>query len=204
MSQDRRRTILIGIGFITVILFLYCWSSYNSIFDRRVAYIYHPSSDRIFKIELAPSLYKYKKWEPFIPFHSFFYGEIDGSHYIGTLQDVLAEVQSDRRLLKENPDAWFKKKRLEMETLVQEAKDNELKFWDIKYFVRLDIAPETLLPDSMSVLRKYSKDRPSNFLSVDVIVSRRSMTEKRPVLELLEGALLIRDRAAYEVSDMGL
>jgi hypothetical protein len=73
-----------------------------------------------------------------------------------------------------------------------------------KYFVRLDIAPETLLPDSMSDLRKYSKDRPSNLLAVDAIVSRWTMTGKRPLLELLEGALLIQGRAAYEVTDRGL
>jgi len=204
MSQDRSRTILIGIGFIIFVLILYCWSSYNSIFDRRVAYIYHPSSDRIFKIEQAPSLYRYKKWEPFIPFHSLFYGGIDGAHYIGALKNVLAEVQADRRLIKENPEAWGKKQRFKMETLIQEAKDGDIEFWDIKYFVRLDIAPETLLPDSMSDLRKYSKDRPSNLLSVDAIVSRWTMTGKRPVLELLEGALLIQGRAAYEVSDRGL
>ena len=202
MQQDRSGWI-VGIGFLLFILVMYLWSSYNSIFERRVSYIYHPGTDQIYRVEMAPSLNRYRPWEPFIPFHSLYYGNPDGGEYVGKLQSVVAEAEADRRLLEEDFDAWNAKQLKELEVLLKESKGRDLEFWDIDYFIRRDVTPKQLLPNSMSELKEYLDDEPSSLLAVDAVVSKWTVKGKRPEIKILEGALLIRGRAASKITRWG-
>lgn len=203
MQQDRSRWI-VGIGFLLFIVALYSWNSYSSIFERRVSYLYHPNTDRIYKIEMAPSLSRYEPWEPFIPFHSLYYGVPDGGEYVGKLQSLLTEVEADRRLLREDLDAWSAKQRKELELLVKESKDQDFEYFDIEYHIRRDVTPKQFIPNSMSVLHENLEDEPSSLLAVDAVISKWRLKGKRAEIEILEGALLVRGQAAYKLSEIGL
>lgn len=215
MQKDRSGWIL-GIGIFLFFLGGYFWNSYTDIFERRTAYLYHPDSDRLYAVAMAPSLNQYKRWEPFVPFSSLFYTDPDGGQYLGKLQQILSEVEADRKLSLEDFDAWMEKHQREIEMILNELGDNlkegggyDLVFWYVEYYPRHDIEVRELLPSQLKGLQSYSNDELPDLVAVDAVVVRRTIRGGKPEMEVLdpevevlEKTLLIRGRAAYAMSEM--
>ena len=104
-----------ALAILAVVAFFYAWSVYDSFFEMRMGYVYDPGTDRIFRIELRPSINRYDKWGPLIPFKSIYFGEVGGVEYIGKLKHALKEIEHDRRLLEEDVDAWSDKQKQKIE-----------------------------------------------------------------------------------------
>lgn len=197
--QKSRTGLIVGVGFLLFLLGVYLWGSYSSIFVRQVGYIYHPGTDRIYKLDMAPSLSRFKQWEPFIPFHSLNYGEPKGGEYLGKLQTVLSEIEAERRLMREDSNAWIEKQNKEAKSYMKEVNAGDFELWDIDFYWRRDIEPKELLPKSIPGLAEYLDDKPAGLSVVDAVVSKWTLKGKRPELEILEGALLTRGRAAHKL-----
>ena len=189
---------------LAALLIVYVWGSYNDLFSRRLGFVYHPESDRIFRVDFAPSLSRYDRWTPFIPFQSLFFGEIERAEYLGLLVSLLGEIRADGELLEQDIDRWLQENRLELETTISELQADDLEFWDIEYFPRHDVDAKNLLPQILSRLREFTIGERPDVFPADIVVSRGRLTGPAADIEILRHALIIRGRAVSLLVEEGL
>jgi len=143
-----------------------------------------------------------KPWEPFIPFHSLYYGEPVYTENLGTLTDYLNVLEADRKLFTENVDAWKDKNFKDLDNSLLDFESGSKVMWNLKYFIRIDLNKEQMIPISLPILRNYLNDEPANLLAVDAVLSESTFNDSKHGLSILEGALLIKGRASHEISKL--
>jgi len=189
---------------IVVILFIYSWSSYISLFRKVEGYIYHPGTDQIWEISLKPSLDNRNKWDPFIPLKTLYYGEIDFVMFLGNFDSLLIEINADRELRENDPDSWRVKKEKEIDSLIKDLKRMiysekcNFIFTDIVICSYGKLRIEDSFPDSLQFLSNYLKKDPPDIFSTDIVVVDWGKDEI-PQSKILKNAMVIRGKAAKEM-----
>jgi hypothetical protein len=192
---------------LLIIGFLYGKIVYDSFFESQAGYIYDPETDRIFSVELKPSIDHSEKWTPLIPFKSFYFGEIGLTEYLGKLTPLIKEIEAEQKLIKEDPLVFVEKTRKEFEALIADYESGNLDLWDIKYFPKWDLNPKGLLPSQLINLKEFIRNEPPDIFVADVIVAHwrlKAMKEKPAAeTELIRKVLFIRGKAAYQLAKRG-
>ena len=199
-----RNRLVTATAVLAALLIVYAWNSYSDVFSRRLGFVYHPESDRIFRVDFAPTLHRDDKWTPFIPFQSLFFGEIERAEYLGLLVPLLGEIRADRELLEQDIDRWLKKNRFELENMISELQSDDLEFWDIEYFARHDVDANILLPQVLLRLREFTTGERPDVFPADIVVSRWRPIVPSTEIEILRHALIIRGRAVSLLVEEGL
>jgi len=193
---------------ILIFGFFYCKNVYDSLFEVRPGFIYHPLTDRLFFVELKPSIDMNDKWSPLIPFRSpgFVFWDIWWSNYLGKLKPLLKKNEADKKLKKNNPDAWkqkwHKEAKKEEKIFSDKLKSKDLDYWTIKYFLRWDFNRFKILPDNVSSLKTFGENTPPDFFLADVMVVHWNLTGQLIESELIREVIFFRGRAAFELNNL--
>jgi hypothetical protein len=177
------------------------------IFDTRMGYVYHPTTDRLYEVEIKPSV---SGWgEIFNPFSEILYFDIRYAELLGNLQALVAEHEVNARLVREDPNAWRNKRHIKLDAELKNSSE-KTKRWletgfeslDINFYHRNDLKESDLLPDVLAGLRKYVRgDRPVILAGDAVIVVWRE--NRQAEVELLNGAIFIRGlKPASEIKSL--
>lgn len=198
----------VAIYFILVIMLLYAWRVYDSFFDSSPGYAYHPGSDRIFALQLKPTISIYDKWAPLIPFKSLQHNRIGSAKYLGELSLLVQEYEADRELMLHDFEAWKNKNKKKLDETLARIKRYEHDSWFVSSHHRYDLPVADLLPPSLSHLTAFTHKMPPEVFASDIVVARRTLgtdfTFEPAVIEILRESIIIRGHAAYKVMDLGL
>ncbi|MBU2490324.1 MAG: hypothetical protein KKA60_13120 [Proteobacteria bacterium] len=205
---------------IIIVLFggIYLIFSYDKLFDRRIAYLYNPDNDDIYRIELGPYLYSQNKWDIFIPFKSLEFIVPDGIEYAGKLHAEIENSHNDMDMLRNNPDEWHQKKLQEIKELASDFSQEHLEFeiLDVSYNVcpiqnARELVPDTIFDifnnDTLGINDKINQ---KDILVVDFVISLRifnlnSQGPNNPAsISVVRRGLLFKEAAAYLLSMNGL
>lgn len=211
MKRDYSRLVG-GVILLLCLLILYVWSAYGDLAKRQHAYLYHPASDEIYSVRLAPIVSEYRKWAPFIPFERLTYSEPDGAEYLGRFQEILEKERLDRQLMEQDFDAWQEKKDQEFDESMKNAlaQDSTIEFWNIEYSVRNLKKPVELLRDPMRQIVTSNGIREGEILAVDAIVVQTKGNlgdleeDARPSFTVLRDALLLKGVPAALLYEEGV
>tara|TARA_R110001592_G_C13173620_1_gene750073 strand:+ start:2494 stop:3126 length:633 start_codon:yes stop_codon:yes gene_type:complete len=210
--MDRDRSGWITLVIISLLfLVLYIESSYSSLFERRPAYLYEPHSDDIYYLELAPWTSPNIKWKVFNPFYSIQYTEPDAGEYLGKLSELIEKIERDKKLLKEDFDAWFQNRGVSFELGKKLANGTvEMEYWEFDYFVRFDEQPnESFLEILSPVLGDFDNNK-SKLLLVDAVAVKNVSNLDKPelnkphIIKILKSAILLKGQVANQLFDAGL
>jgi hypothetical protein len=194
--------------FLAFVAGLYSVSVYNSFFERRPAYIYEPSRDRLFELKLAPSIVQCDKWTPLIPFKSCFFGDVAEVDYRGKLHEKLHRLEVDRKLFEKDSKAWLQKQEEELQEdlqrLLSGVSKGEMEFFDISYFARRSVQVRTLIPQELAVLHEFADSNSDDVFTVDIVITRRKLSDDVTDIEVVKDAVFIRGRAAQKVRELGV
>lgn len=179
-----------------ILTVLYAHSVYISFFARQLGYVYDPGTDRLFEINLTPSISTCDKWTPLIPFKRCFLGEVDDVEYRGKLQ----ELEADRNLMKENPKAWLENQDRKIDMLLSGSSAQKSEFLNIDYFRTRAIPVSKLLPERLSPLKDSTTDQSPDVITTDVVIAHITFNGKPVEIEVVRNAVLIRGRAARRFS----
>ena len=207
MSIFNFKGILIIISIIFFISIIYVFHSFNAIFDSRTCFIYHPKTERIYKLDLSfyPSFYEV--WEPLL-LDQPVYNEPVGGRYLGKLSNVLDEIAAEKKLLRKNNGTWRKKLMNETEKFLNKLENKNLTFYDFQYYIKKENINQNELENSTKLLDLVNYNR-SDFKIIDVVINKwkRKLNAKvdREILErskILKNALLIQGYAAHNLADI--
>jgi len=175
---------------------MYAVSVYNSFFDKRVGYVYDPATDRLFQIELTPSINKCDKWTPVTPFKNCFFGEVGRVEYQGKLK----AIEERYNLMKQNPKAWLENQKEEIDALLAGTSGNEFAFWNITYYRTKQAPVSELLPKILHSLKDSTTDQLPDVVAIDAVIARDTSKADPVEIEVVRKALLIRGRAASKIA----
>jgi hypothetical protein len=220
--KNKLTWISIGVLAFTI---LYLLSTYNSLFERRTAYLFDPETDDVFKIEMAPYLSEYNKWEAFVPFKSLHFTMPDYVRYVGKLHKMLAESKADYDLLSTDIEGWKKKTDQELEDWKKE-KDQELRnmrsdlskksagpmgfeLWDVSLFPRKNQNVNAYMTETLRSMFKDQAISTRTIQLVDAAVTNRitylnNHTEELVSTKVIHCALLFEESAATILAQEGI
>lgn len=192
LSKSNLRGALWIAAFIAV---LYTVSVYNSFFEKRVGYIYDPATDRLFHIELTPSINSCDKWTLLTLFKNCFFGDVGRVEYQGKLK----AIEERYNLMKQNPKVWLENQQKEIDALLAGTSGKEFAYWNIAYYRTKQIPVSELLPKILYSLKDSITDQLPDVVAVDAVIARETL--KDPVeIEVVRKAVLIHGRAAGKIS----
>lgn len=176
-----------------IIVVLYAYSVYNSFFATELGYVYDPTTDRLFELNLTLNVSTCDKWTPLTPFKHCFLGKVGHVEYQGTLETI----EANHKLARENPKAWIESQNSKIEALLDgNAAKEPVASWDIDYYWRQAVPVSELLPKRLSPLIDSTTDQNTDLIAVDVVIARRTSFDKPADIEVVRSAVLIRGRAA--------
>ena len=189
---------------LVAVSFFYALTVYNSFFEYRFGYVYDPGTDRVFKIELRPSLNYYDKWSRLNPFNTTYFGEVDTVSYIGKLQSTLIEIEEDRKLMINDHESWSVKFQGGIDKIFSDEKEYAFESWSLEYFPRWDVDVNKLLPEKIAIFKKHISGRRPDIFIVDIVIAHSTEKKKMADIEIVRKAVFFRGKAAHELWEMGL
>lgn len=194
---------IISIVLILFIIGFYLFNSYNNMFESRMAYLYDPVSDDVFKVELAPNIHEYNKWAPFNPFKSLNYTSSIGAENLGKLESIITEHQESMKLLSEDFDAWEDKMDRDLDSIKQHFADNNYahEFWNVEYFINSDSDYINLLSNTFPEIFNSDEINENEIIVVDAIVAKtiiqtKGSFKRKTSMQIIHEAILFRGKAA--------
>jgi hypothetical protein len=124
MKKVKSLILLIAVCIIAAYLLL----TYNSLFQRRVGFIYHPETDFLLKLYLKPEVHKWSKWKYLIPFANPDGYRIAAAQWVGEFGELKSAQEK-------------------METIRTQAKEmieDPAKMQDVVKQITSDLSPEKL------------------------------------------------------------
>jgi len=191
-----RKVLIIVVAVAFVYLFATLMRAERLFFDKQVGYVYHSGTDELFEVLIRPSvLDRSELWNPFA---RDVYHEIENVEPLGQFATILADLEADRRLRREDFEAWLEKSRSQLKESLAET-DRQLsegfEFTDLLFYPRSELLPERLLPRELQALAAYASGDIPGLMTGDAVVVR--WRKEAPVEErALNGAVFIRDRDA--------
>jgi len=181
MSRGETRFVTV-LGILLVAWALYAWSLYSSFYEIRTGYFYDPSSDRIWRVNLKPTIDPSEKFLKLIPFRSFYFGDIGAASCLGQLHTLLEDAQKGRRHTRDEIES------------------------EIEYYLPLrEMAVSELLPDKLSQLNRFAVGDTPEVFACDIVVATYSPEKLSPIgLELIRNAIFIRGNAARKLNELGI
>lgn len=179
-----------------IITVLYAYSVYNSFFSKQLGYVYDPATDRLFQLDLTPSINTCDKWSSLIPFKHCFLGNVGHVEYRGTLESI----EADHKLVRENFKAFLENQNNKIGALLSGKPPKELASWNMNYYWTQAVPVSELLPKRLSTLKDSTTDQDPDLIAVDVVIARRTSFAKPADIEVVRSAVLIRGIAAMRLS----
>jgi hypothetical protein len=208
MKDDRSGTItaiLIGV----ILIISYFVNAYGSLFEKRHAYLYEPSTDNLYRLELSISLSNNIKWKVFNPLYTLRYTEPDFGEYLGKLDDILNEAKLNHKLLIDDFEAWSTKQDIEFDKIVNSLPDTNIhEYQAFEYFIDHSSPSENSLLNKLPVELQTSNNITTNIFVVDAVIVSHSYNFDQPELSLspeisvVRKALLIKNEVADQLSEL--
>lgn len=185
----------IGIVLLLVVPF-YLWSIYDSFFEQHPGYIYDPASDKLYWLELQPSIYRFQHWtRHLLPFSFPRFTQIS---YIERQTSLTEDLAEQNRPF--DPEA-FEREMGHLEQELNASMHQEIEFMDAEYWARNDLEPKTMLPPQWRRLPEELGDFDGAVIPADVVIARYFLKGNAPIdLEILRAVLFLTDIAAYAVN----
>jgi hypothetical protein len=197
---------------VATLALLYVLSAYTSLFEERVAIVYHLPTDSLYKMTLLPGRNPYDRWQYLIPLRRRYFTEVASIDFEGFLSKRITE----RALREQDFEAWLRRTKEESERVWREieerARDNREKtpeeilgsmsFRYGYYLARRDLKPVPMVPKEWQepLARRSVVD--SDLVTVDFVVM--TLKGRDPVeVQVLHGALLIQGTALAELQRDG-
>lgn len=195
-----------------VFVIAYVVRSYIALADRRVAYLYHPESDEIYILSLAPTVSPYGKWDPFVPFTPLSFSEVDEADYLGHLTILLEQEQADRKLMETDFESWLDQS---FGDSVRRTEEIENGTWlaasrFVEFAALENVEPLSILPSSVQeIVNRYGyEDR--DIRAVDAVVLKpvwatdKNSRTSRPSIVILRSSVLITGMPTYAFDEDGI
>jgi len=166
--------------FIGAIASAYFYSVYSKPFSTTTAYIYHPESDSLYSLRLAPELSGNEKWKFF--FTTPEYVQVVNAEYEGTSAQLY--------IFKKDAEAY-------KQWLIQTAKN--LKFFHVYYWPSKknnNISAFDALPEDWKVIKKQRDFDIKTIRWVDVVIISHGLGGP-PQATVLENAVILEESSAH-------
>jgi hypothetical protein len=205
MKNVKAPILLITVCIIAAHLLL----TYNSLFQRRVGFIYHPDTDFLLKIYLKPEVHKWSKWKYLIPFVNPDSYRISSAQWVGEftkLESVRDKMDAIRTQVKEII-ADSKKMQDVLKQIKPDLSPEKLKkafsealCVEIYHYAKI-VTPD-VFPHKGGVFEFLSNAPSKDLTKVDAVITVLGLEEPRVKdVIVLHGAVLITGDTALLLED---
>jgi hypothetical protein len=197
--KSQRLTQYLAIAAVLVVL--YAISAYISLFSHRLAYAYHPETDRLYKISLVQDLAFCDKLTPLIPFKSCSFSEVGDVEYKGKVKAGIEERAADDALLITDPDKWVEKSNARIKAI---GAFDDHEFYSLAYFAHGETPSLPMIPEHLAKLKVFAVSTPVDVFVADVALSRSRLKANKPEVEVISSAIIVKGNAVNAIPDIGL
>jgi len=211
MKRDDKRRVGFFVAGTVFIYAFYIWHSYTSIFESRKAFIYHPESDQLIELKLGFHPTKRDTWKPFIPFTSIRHMDPDYARKVGTFTESLADYRAEQRRFQNDPethwdDEWVALSN-DLETAMKAIESEDYPTADdllgVHWIFRRYDEPRERIRETFNA---WVSSEALERMAVDwvdvVLVGFDYPNEEPPLIEILDGAILLRGAIVRELDDL--
>lgn len=179
---------------------VYLGMQYHSLYQSETAYIYHPETERVYRLELVPSMAATEPYRLFLPEHQVSYTEPSLVEFAGSAGEPRGHLEEEADVPEqregESVAEWT-------ERAMEEIDNAEYSYLDIEYFER-DEPIEPLMDDLHPDIRSAIEAAETyNLTVVDAVAITWYTGQSSPEVQSLEDAVMLRDAAAARLERAG-